>query len=103
MDYFIHLPEFHVIVCKECQYAVLPSQIDAHYATKPHNLGKKERQQIAEEARTIDGLIGNEETLRRSEFAFPPPTAHAIAVLGKAEIDGLQCTTCQYICCTMLG
>jgi hypothetical protein len=29
MEYFIHLPEFQVIICKQCQYAVLLSYIDA--------------------------------------------------------------------------
>lgn len=60
-----------------------------YYATKLHKLGKKEREQIVEEAGTINGLIRNKETLRRSEFTFPLPTANAIAALGKAEIDGL--------------
>ena len=72
MEYFTHLPDFQVIICKECQHAVLPSHIDAHFAAKPqHGLGKKERQRIANEIAEIDGLIGNEETLRRCEFPFP--------------------------------
>jgi hypothetical protein len=43
---------------------MLPSQIDMYFATKPHNLSKKERQRIVEEVGEIDGLIGDEETLR---------------------------------------
>jgi hypothetical protein len=35
MDRFIHLPEFRVIICKECKYAVLLSHINAHFAGKP--------------------------------------------------------------------
>jgi hypothetical protein len=101
MDHFIHLPDFHIIVCKECQYSVLPSHIDTHFTAKPHKLSKKEREEILEEVGKIDGLIGNEETLKRSEFIFPPPTTQPIAALGKPEENGLQCTICQYICCTV--
>jgi hypothetical protein len=69
MEYFTHLPDFQVIICKECPHAVLPSHIDAHFAAKPrHGLGKKERQRIADEIAEINGLIGNEESLRRCEF-----------------------------------
>ena len=106
MDQFIHLPEFRIIVCKKCQYAVLPSHIDAHFAAKPHKLDKDERQRIIEEVAEINELIGNEETLR-SEFVFPPPTSTPVAVLVKPKKNGLQCTfrsagqTCQYICCTV--
>ena len=75
MDHLTHLPEFRVVVCKECKYAVLPSHIDTHFATKPHKLSKKERQKIEDEASEISGLIGNEETLRRSNFTFPLPTS----------------------------
>jgi hypothetical protein len=103
MDQFIHLPKFRIIVCKECQYAVLPSQIDAHFATKPHKLSKKEQQEIEEEVGKINGLVGDEETLRQSEFIFPPATSQPIAALGKPKKNGLQCTACQYVCCTIQG
>jgi hypothetical protein len=94
MEHFIHLPEFRVIICKKCQYAVLPSHIDTHFAAKPHKLDKKERQRVAEEVLEINGLIGNEETLRRSEFEFPLATSTPITALGKLEEKGLQCTVC---------
>jgi hypothetical protein len=41
MEYFTHLPDFQAIICKECQRAVLPGDIDAHFAAKPkHGLEK---------------------------------------------------------------
>jgi Orsellinic acid/F9775 biosynthesis cluster protein D len=108
MEYFTHLPNFQVIICKECQHAVLPSHIDAHFAAKPqHGLGKKERQRIAEEIAEIDGLIGNEETLRRCEFPFPPPTSKPITALAKLNKNGMRCTfdiagsPCLYVCCSI--
>ncbi len=66
MEYFTHLLEFQVIICKECQHAVLPSHIDPHFATKPqHWLAKRERQRIANEIAEVPGLISNEETLAK--------------------------------------
>jgi hypothetical protein len=103
MDQFIYLPEFQIIVCKECKYAVLPIYIDTHFTTKPHNLSKKEWQEIAEEVEKIDRLIDDEETLRQSKFTFPPAMSQPIAALEKAKKNGLQCTACQYVCCTLQG
>src|SRR5271156_4948431 len=108
MEYFTHLPDFQVIICKECQYAVLPSHIDAHFTAKPqHGLEKKERQRIAGEIAEINRLIGNEETLRRCEFPFPPPTSKPIAALARPRKNGIQCTNtangsvCGYTCCSI--
>jgi hypothetical protein len=58
-----------VIACKESQYAILPSHNDTNFAAKPeYGLRMGERQRIANAVAEIDGLIGNEETLRRYEF-----------------------------------
>jgi hypothetical protein len=84
MEYFTYLSNFKVIIWKECQYAVLRSHIDAHFSAKPrHGLGKKELQRIADKIAEINELIGNEETLRRCEFPFPPPTSKPITALAK--------------------
>ncbi|KAH8749813.1 hypothetical protein BGZ57DRAFT_1010455 [Hyaloscypha finlandica] len=59
MDQFIHLPEFRVIICKKCKYAVLPSQIDSHFTPqRPHGFVK--------EVAKVDGLILTEEALKQS-------------------------------------
>ena len=90
MEHFIYLLEFRVIICKKCQYAVLPSHIDTHFTAKPHQCKREERQRIAEEVVEINGLIGNEETLR-SECAFPPAISTPIAALAKPKENGLPC------------
>ena len=107
MEYFTHLPEFQVIICKECQYAVLPSHIESHFIAKPqHGLGKRERQRIANEVAKIDGLISNEDALR-GEFQFPQATSKAIAALAKPKRNGIRCTievegeVCPYVCCSI--
>jgi hypothetical protein len=49
MEYFTHLPDFQVIICKELQHAILPSHIDAHFAAKPqHGLEKDKRQSVTD-------------------------------------------------------
>jgi len=108
MEYFTHLPKFQVIICKECQYAVLPIHIESHFIAKPqHGLGKKERQRIANEVAEIDRLISNEEALRRCEFQFPPSTSRPIIALAEPRRDGMRCTfevvgkECGYICCSI--
>jgi hypothetical protein len=88
------LLEFHIVVCRECKYAVLLSYIDVHFATKLYKLDKKKQQRIAEEVAEINRLIGNKETLRRSEFLFLLATSLPIPVLGKPEKNRLQCTLC---------
>lgn len=68
-----------------------PGHIDAHFAAKPqHDLGRRERQRIADRIVEINGLIGNEETLRRCEFQFPPATSKPIAALAEPRTDGIQ-------------
>src|SRR5258706_3620353 len=107
MDQFIHLREWRVIVCKKCQYAVLPSEIDTHFQKSPiHALSKKDRIYIASQVAKISCLIRNEEQLK-SEFVFPPPTILPIAALQEPKTDGLQCTftvgeeQCRYISCSV--
>lgn len=106
MEYFTHLPEFQVVVCKACQYAVLPSHINAHLAAKPqHGLEKKERQRIVEKVAKIKGLINDIEALGRCEFPFPPPTSNPISALAPPKKDYIKCTfvvaskgPCSYVC-----
>lgn len=106
MDEFIHLPEFQVIICKTCRYAILPSKIDTHFAAKSHRLDKKRREKIIQEVAKVNGLIQNEEELSKCEFPFPAATSKPIAALRTPATDGLRCTKsvngqqCPYVCRT---
>jgi superfamily II DNA helicase RecQ len=105
MDQFTHLPEYRVIICKKCQYAVLPSEIDAHFQKMPtHGLSKKSRRRIQEQVAKIHGLIQSQHELQRDGFTFPPPRSPAMPELGMPKTDGLRCTfdskdgkPCQFI------
>jgi hypothetical protein len=94
MDEFLtHLPDFHVIVCKKCQYAVLPSQINTHFrpknpyqskkpTKKTYGLGKATQDRIKKDVAQIKGLIPNPEALAQYLFLFPPVTIIPIPVLA---------------------
>jgi hypothetical protein len=92
MDQFIHLPEHRVVICRKCQYAVLPSEIDAHFTKKPeHALDKPSRRRITNAVAEIDGLISNGEVLQHGGFQFPPSTSEAIPELLPPRRNGLRC------------
>ena len=118
MDEFLtHLPDFHVIVCKKCQYAVLPGQIDTHFGPKnphpskkptkkTHGLGKATRDRIKKEVAQIEGLIPNAEALAQYPFPFPPVTTKPIPALAQPK-DAIRCRfevedrECGYMCCSL--
>jgi len=106
MDQLIHLPEFRVIICKKCKYAVLPSQIDAHFTPqRPHGFVKQERERIAKGLAKVNRLILNEKALKQCEFPFPVDTTEPIAALQAPQTNGFRCTfgvergfICSYVC-----
>ena len=116
-EFMIHLPDFHVVVCKKCQYAVLPSQIDTHFGPKkptgskkvvkkPHGLGKVTRDRIKKDIAKIEWLITNPEGLKQCPFPFPPATTRPIPTLAQPQV-AIRCRfpgqegECGYICCSL--
>src|SRR5258706_5389730 len=102
MEHIIHLPEFQIIVCKECQYAVLPSEIDSHFTpAHPHGFTKQAREEIIARISKIGGLIMDKDELEQCEFPFPADTAEPIVGLVPFKKNGLRCTLeegrCLYI------
>ena len=117
-EFIVHLPNFHVVVCKKCQYAVLPSQINGHFmpkkltrlkkpSKKPYRLSKVTCERIKQDVAQINGLIPNPRALQQSEFLFPLATAAAIPALGPPQTNSMQCNAqveggeCRYICCSL--
>lgn len=117
-EFMVHLPDFHVVVCKKFQYAVLPSQIEGHFmpkkptgskkpSKKPHGLSKVTCERIKQDVAQINGLIPSPRALQQSEFPFPPATAAPIPALGQPKMNGMRCKAqveereCGYICCSL--
>lgn len=105
MDQFIHLPEWRIMICKKCQYAVLPSEINTHFQKTPvHSLDHPSRMRISQAVALVQGLIQNETQLEHEGFQFPSPESPAISELAEPKRDGLRCTysndegkRCEYV------
>jgi hypothetical protein len=105
MEHIIYLPEFRVVVCKECQCAILPSEIESHFKpVRPHGFAKEARQEITNRVAQIRGLIQNAQELEQCKFPFPIDTAEAVIGLAPPRTNGLRCTfevergeACQFV------
>ena len=103
MHPFVHLPAFKVVVCIECQYAVLPGSVDTHLREKKtHNMPKGDRARVVQEVQNIQGLILERHKLNK--LVVPPPSHPAIPVLQEPKKDGIkyqfpggQGSPCKYI------
>jgi hypothetical protein len=95
-EYFDHLPEWHVVVCKECQHAVWPQQVKGHLQSKQHRITVKEAAAIAEEIQEWPGVAQY-----GSEFEVPVHVDRPVPELPLYQ-DGTMCqldsTRCSYIC-----
>lgn len=48
-NYFRHLSEWQIIICKTCHYAVWPSQVEGHLRNKQHGIPKRQASAISDE------------------------------------------------------
>lgn len=102
-DLLIELEQYRLVICKVCHYAVLPCQIDSHFAPKrPHGLSTAERQEIREYIKS-SVLIQDSIELEEHTFEFPPDTSDPIPELGRPFKHGFRCAltvqkgACPYV------
>jgi hypothetical protein len=83
-QYFYYLAEYQVAVCKECQYAVWPDQIEGHLQEQ-HKIKRKDASKVGIEVRSWAGVIQYP-----SEFVAP---SQVIAPHPQLPVytDGLLC------------
>ncbi|OAG07813.1 uncharacterized protein CC84DRAFT_520637 [Paraphaeosphaeria sporulosa] len=79
MDLFICYPEYHVLVCRSCAYAVAPPHLAAHMATKHANdiCSKDNLHRTTKVAATLATRLREEYDLldpTTSIIPRPPPT-----------------------------
>jgi hypothetical protein len=55
-QFFIRLPTFPVVICRQCQYGVWPSSIASHLKGSAHQVKHKEAQQVQEAIQQWDGI-----------------------------------------------
>jgi hypothetical protein len=80
------LLEYKVIVCIECKYTMLPSNIDTYLRDKnTYNITKENRRLVIQEIQKIQGLITSRADLNR--LVFPPIGNPFILVLQEPRTD----------------
>ncbi|KAH6873641.1 hypothetical protein B0T10DRAFT_366958, partial [Thelonectria olida] len=100
MEYFMHLPDFRLLACRECQTGVIRCRIKSHLRVAPHNLTKQEIEKTQQWATSLD-IIDNETELK--QLAFPADEIKPIGGLGEARTGGFRCTvetpesTCAFV------
>jgi hypothetical protein len=108
MDEFSRLFEIDVrccvLICVQCQFAVVPSQVDKHLRVHHSRVSILQRQKLIAKVDNLSGLARV-----HSDVVYPLATDPPIASLP-TYFDGLKCssidesgTACAYICRTTRG
>ena len=82
MQYFTHLTQYSVVVCNECQYAILPQFINTHLRKQPHYLTSQARTKEIDQVEQIQLLIRSQEELEDDLFRANPIIQQTIPVLA---------------------
>jgi hypothetical protein len=82
---FVFLTQYGVILCKQCQFAVVPSQITAHLRIHHPSQTQQQRKAIQKE---VDGA--ERIAFEKHQVTYPDPEKPAILGLPIFE-DGLVC------------
>ena len=95
---------YRVVICIECQFAVVPRQVEEHLRKHHRSLSLQRRRILASEALTASNVAQVE-----TDVVYPkigqPPIDHL-----PVFFDGLRCLgqddqgrDCQYVCRTKYG
>jgi hypothetical protein len=91
-EHFHHLSEWHVVVCRECQYAVWPAQVKGHLMNKQHGMSGKQAAAVSEEISEWPGVAQYS-----GEFHMPKYVEQAVDGLP-VFTDGIKCHLDQGEC-----
>ena len=95
-NYFQHINEWQVVVCKTCQYAVWPTQVEGHLRNKQHRMSRKQATTISEEVQQWPGIVPFP-----GEFEVPGFVDAAVDGITVWD-DGWKCEwdggKCIYVC-----
>ena len=103
---FVHLSDWGVIICKACQFAVVPTQTIRHLNDHHPTIPDTRRKVIQESISRLEGII-----IRYEDIRYPRADDKPIANLPVHK-DGLRCKyriendgrdECGYICTTLPG
>lgn len=89
---------YRVQICRQCQYAIVPSQTRTHLQKHHQRFSREHRNAVAQRCEAITELAR-----RAEDVIYPVSTDAAIASLP-IYFDGIKCQaidqgqTCAYIC-----
>ncbi|KAJ6789249.1 hypothetical protein PWT90_10398 [Aphanocladium album] len=92
---FTFLPDYKVLVCRLCAFAVLIDEVRTHLQKRHQNIDSEERRTITNRAADLQGARRNQADLLG--FQFPPPTVDCVPYLAAPREDGLKCRECAYV------
>jgi len=84
---FIHYPEYRIIICKQCQSAIIPANLQTHLNKNHIELQPRTRKEIVKVAEQIAGLARVKE-----DIVYPPASSAPVPHLP-VWTDGFKCTT----------
>jgi hypothetical protein len=82
---FIHYSEYHVIVCKQCQSAIIPANLQTHLNKNHAELRPKVRKEIVKVAEQIPGLARV-----KKDIVYPPASSAPVPHLP-VWTNGFKC------------
>ena len=98
-DVFIHYPEYRIVVCRRCRYAIVPAQANRHFRDQHSDIRGPERKAITDHLTSLADVASRPQDVIKPDAGRAPipdlPTYH----------DGLRCEEetadgqpCSYIC-----
>ena len=101
-QWFQHYPQYRVIICKQCQYAVVPVQMQRHLREHHSRLSVQQRNGMIAKVQSLPDLAST-----MAEVIYPTPRSDPIPELPVFH-DGLRCVgrlpehrKCRYVCRTV--
>jgi len=83
-----YLPEYRVLVCRECKYAVTLHGLDYHLRTV-HHIRRQEKQALLDYASTLD-------LAPLEDIPLPDPSTPPLPSLSQTQ--GFKCMHCRFAC-----
>ena len=95
---FQHMPDYKIVVCKQCQFAIVPTQVKGHIQTQHPQINPQERRDIVVKVHALSNVARTAEDVVYPDRDHPP--VKGLPVFR----DGFQCqfprgnSICMYIC-----
>lgn len=93
------LPAVTVVVCRQCQYAVVPSQVEVHLRAHHPGYSLQQRKEMQQEVQRLEGVAFEKDQVCYPEKSDLPITGSLIFGDGlKCKAPRIQGVECQYTC-----